>query len=75
MESSDELVQSALAMVDRRKCENCWFGQEGKCSLYSVQCANDVLRHVVFPSRWLSYLDGERSQARLLGKQIKKEHE
>lgn len=63
---ASDLTKTALDMASTRKtCDNCWFGKEGDCALYSSKCATAVFNHANVPPRWLSYTDGEDAERRL----------
>jgi len=58
MSDQDDLVASALALVDGRKtCDNCWFGIDGSCAIRSCSCVTAVRNKDPNPPRWLSYVE------------------
>ena len=69
----DDLISSTLAMFSKRKtCDNCWFNREGRCGLYTSDCATAVFNREQLPPRWISYEEGEAAEAWVLGRKLRK---
>lgn len=58
-------LQFAKDILDIRKtCKNCYHWRNNDCALCSCECATQVSRRAINPSRWMSYEEGEELERR-----------